>query len=279
MSNLTPRDCPENFILINNICVRIFNEPLTWYEAHTHCTSMGFSLALIDNFELEKQLNKALFNDDDESVTSSLYNENSSQPKSSSSAIVKKFWIGMRHLNHTNWFDSKNEMIKFRVDEANWWPWLIVDSSSYNQGSCVAKRRNSFVLEDCYKRMPFACQYRIPASKLERKSSVEMKCGLSSDAFAEHLTVPATSTNSAKSSHLVASKITPTPTATLKPSPIMTVLHASESGNDTQNLRATEQQQSFDIHGDNLPVKNPVLATKTNTDSSELFDFLIHSRL
>ncbi len=64
----------------------------------------------------------------------------------------------MRHLNETNWFDYKNELIKFRNDESKWWPWLVIDSTTYNIGSCVAKKQNWLFLQDCYKKLPFACQ-------------------------------------------------------------------------------------------------------------------------
>jgi hypothetical protein len=284
VSNLSPKDCPENFILVNNICVRIYNEQLTWYEAHTYCTSMGYSLALIDNFELEKQLNKVLFNDEDDSVVTSLYqtnSEGSSKSSNGQSPGMKRFWIGMRHLNHTNWFDSKNEMIRFRADEANWWPWLIVDSSSYSQGSCVSKRRNSFAMEDCYKRMPFACQYKLPTAKLERKASVEMKCGANSHIFAD----PAPQhgdlvTSPVQLSKGEGSRSSETVSAA-NPTPILTVLKTSEPSllsNVVNNLLTTmSTKQSVDDHlsqngqFNNLPVKNSVVSAKSN-DSCKLFE-------
>lgn len=129
--------CPENFISINNVCIRIFDEMLTWYEANSYCLSLGYSLALIDNFELEKQINKALFSNEEQEFRINSNKKN----------LIKKFWIGIRQLNQTNWFDSKNEVIHFRQDERNWWPWLIVDSNSYNQGSCLAKKRIYFFLK------------------------------------------------------------------------------------------------------------------------------------
>ncbi len=77
--------CPDNnFILIENSCIRIYNDipPLTWYEAQNYCSQKGYSLAIIDNFEMDKQINKALF--------------------SQSSSQLKKFWTGIRHLNETD---------------------------------------------------------------------------------------------------------------------------------------------------------------------------------
>lgn len=54
-------DCPVNFIRVKNVCVRIYNKLLTWYEAHNYCSGMGYSLAMIDDYELDKQLNNAVF--------------------------------------------------------------------------------------------------------------------------------------------------------------------------------------------------------------------------
>lgn len=71
---------------------------------------------------------------------------------------MKRFWTGLRHLNDSHWFDYKNEVIQFSENESSWWPWLVIDSRTYAQGSCVAKRRGAMFLDDCYKRMPFACQ-------------------------------------------------------------------------------------------------------------------------
>ena len=75
--------CPDNnFILIENVCIRIYNDipALTWYEAQNYCAQKGYSLAIIDNFEMDKQINRALF------IQSSF----------------KKFWTGIRHLNETD---------------------------------------------------------------------------------------------------------------------------------------------------------------------------------
>lgn len=182
VSNMNNLDCPDNFLLINNMCIRIFNEQLTWYEAHNYCAGLGYTLAVFDNFEMEKQLNKALFGDEDESEIPIVSNSQSKLISSSltvSSKSLKKFWIGIRHLNQTNWFDYKNELINFRSDEKAWWPWLIVDSTTYNQGSCVGKKKNWFFLEDCYKRMPFACQYKSTKkfNPQKEKMKTQLTCG------------------------------------------------------------------------------------------------------
>ena len=161
-SKVKETDCPENFVLVDNVCLRVYNQMLNWYEAQKFCTGMGFSLAVVDNFELDKQLNKALFTE----------NENE-----------KKFWIGVKHLNQTSWFDSRNEVLELDPDEAKWWPWLVVDSTTYNLGSCVGKRKNYLFLDDCYKRMPFACQFKPIASSETINSKVQLKCGKNSDAF------------------------------------------------------------------------------------------------
>ena len=187
--------CPENFLLIDNVCLRVYNELLTWYEAHNYCSQLGFSLALIDNFELEKKLNKVIF--DNEEVSKSLFGINQTS-NINSNENLKKFWIGIRHLNKTNWFDHKNDLIQFRDDEKNWWPWLIVDSRTYNQGSCVGKRRNSFFLEDCYKRMPFACQYKQEYQTKQSNSKIQLKCGKNSNLFFKTQTSTTTTTSKAK---------------------------------------------------------------------------------
>lgn len=146
------------------MCLRIYDQELSWYEAHNFCSKSGYSLALIDTFELDKQLNRVLF--DSDLVVSSLFN----LTKSSTS----RFWTGIRHLNESHWFDYKNDPIRFKWDEATWWPWLVVDPTSYSQGSCVAKRSGAMFLDDCYKRMPFACQLIVtPSSSSMISTSVE----------------------------------------------------------------------------------------------------------
>lgn len=172
-------ECPDNnFILIDNICIRIYNnELLTWYEAQNFCLDKGYSLAIIDNFELDKQMNRALFSNIDQNDQSN----DSIKPLKTNNKInnlLKKFWTGIRHLNETNWFDYKNELIKFKRDEIKWWPWLVIDSSTYNIGSCVAKRQNSLYLEDCYKRMQFACQFK-PKQLInkQKQTRIQLKCG------------------------------------------------------------------------------------------------------
>jgi hypothetical protein len=152
--------CPKDFLLIDNVCVRIYDESVTWYEAQNFCDKLGYSLAMIDNFELDNQVNQALFDKKNESINYRQHRRQSNSFYNNEKEQEKRFWIGMRHLNTTNWFNHENKIIKFRDDEQNWWPWLIVDSTTYNKGSCVAKKYNSFNLEDCYQRMPFACQYK-----------------------------------------------------------------------------------------------------------------------
>ena len=77
-------------------------------------------------------------------------------------------------------FDHKNELIKFRRDEYKWWPWLGIDTSTYNTGgSCLGKRNNWLFLEDCYKKMAFACQTKPKPIKSQSKSAprIQFKCG------------------------------------------------------------------------------------------------------
>lgn len=169
-------NCPADFVLIENRCIRVYNKPLTWYEAHNYCHGMGYSLAMIDNFELDKQLNNALFNEQGEIITHT-YEVNNRN---------KNFWTGLKHLNETTWFDYKNEPIQFRSDEQNWWPWLVVDSSTYSMGSCVAKRADWLFLEDCYKRMPFVCEHN--QKPIVKSSSVQLKCGADSNQYFQSLT-------------------------------------------------------------------------------------------
>lgn len=182
-------NCPADFILVDNTCVRVFNEELTWYEAHNYCNGMGYSLAMIDNFELDKQLNNALFNSEEVLIPhgNDLLNKKN-----------KQFWTGLKHLNETTWFNYKNEPLRLRPDEENWWPWLVVDSSTYQKGSCVAKRASWMFLEDCYKRMPFACQYNQPATSSDtfKPKSIQLKCGADSLKYFQSLTTTTTTTTS-----------------------------------------------------------------------------------
>ena len=165
------------------MCLRVYDELLTWYEAHNHCSKLGYSLALIENFELEKKMNKILYDNDDFLIKSLFGLQNKTVASSGFGKNLKSFWTGIRHLNATDWFDSKNELLNLREDERKWWPWLIVDSKTYNQGSCVAKRRDWFFLEDCYKRMPFACQTNkrtnteMKRNNYNKQSKIEFMCG------------------------------------------------------------------------------------------------------
>lgn len=158
------------------MCMRIYEHELSWYEAHNFCSKSGYSLALIDSFELDKQLNRVVFNASSDLVLTSLFNTHSTTTTTTTTAssttqpLIKRFWTGIRHLNESHWFDFKNEPIVFGTDEANWWPWLVVDPASYSQGSCVAKRHGALFLDDCYKRMPFACQLAIAASSSDQST-------------------------------------------------------------------------------------------------------------
>jgi hypothetical protein len=178
LSNLNIK-CPNDFILIDNICIKIYNDlVLTWYEAHNYCLEKGYSLAIIDNFELDKQINKIIFSSNNQNNE---YKDDIIKLKTTNNN--NKFWTGMRHLNETNWFDYKNELIKFRNDESKWWPWLVIDSTTYNIGSCVAKKQNWLFLQDCYKKLPFACQSKQQQQQQQQNNNnnnrLQLKCGSS----------------------------------------------------------------------------------------------------
>jgi hypothetical protein len=164
--------CEEGFILVDNICVKVFSNQLTWYEAQSYCSSMGYSLLQLDNFESEKKINTILF--DKNSIASQRKN-----------LTLSKFWTGVKHLNRTNWFDARNQLLNLRRDEQTWWPWLIIDAKTYNHGSCVAKRENQLFLEDCYKRMAFACQYKPHVPSRPKESHLHLKCGKNENYFQE----------------------------------------------------------------------------------------------
>lgn len=215
-------ECPESFILIDNTCIRVYsNEMLTWYEAQSFCSEKGYSLAIIDNFELDKQINRALFGN----ANSDLDENDSSSLKLNRKQMnnLNKFWTGIKHLNDTNWFDYKNELIKFKHDEHKWFPWLVVDSSSYNIGSCVAKRQNWLYLEDCYKRMPFACQYKPKQlNKLAKKTRIQLKCGKNVNFLSEALKMkPVITTSLATAAHAEATSSQSLP-------PLILVHHSNE---------------------------------------------------
>ena len=164
--------CPSGFVLVDATCLKIVNKALTWYEAHAYCTYYGYSMLAIHSFAFERKLNRLLFDTDDTSSASSssgddllLSSSDSTATSNTSSANrptpppPRKFWVGVKRLNQTNWFDAGNQPIEFARDERAWWPWLVVDSQTLGMGSCVAKKRDHLVLDDCYKLMPFACQY------------------------------------------------------------------------------------------------------------------------
>lgn len=185
--------CADDFILVDNVCVRVYAEPLTWYEAQSYCAKLGHSLALFDHFELDKQLNRALFNATDGTVRVG--------GNSTSNSKMSKFWLGLKHLNATTWFDERNEPLPFRADERNWWPWLVVDSSTYNRGSCVGKRNEAFFLEDCYERMPFACQHMprpVDDKAAQTPPQIHIKCGNDAEAYFQTTSLPVTTTSSSQ---------------------------------------------------------------------------------
>lgn len=161
--------CPTNFIRVNNVCVKIFTQMLTWYEANSYCSNLGYSLAVIDSFKTDKQINRALFGSDE--YLDPFVLDNDSVGKN-----YANFWVGMRQLNETNWFDFDNKPIEFYSNEKNWWPWLVTDSSTFSHGSCIGKKKDFFFIQDCYKRMPFACQYK-PRIIQELQTNIKLKCG------------------------------------------------------------------------------------------------------
>ena len=124
-------------------------------------------------------MNKMLYDSEDLLKKSLFGLQNQTVGHLLGSKPLKSFWTGMRHLNSTDWFDSKNNVLNLRPDERNWWPWLIVDSKTYSQGSCVGKKRDWFFMDDCYKRMSFACQTSpiISANKGSLKTDIQFKCG------------------------------------------------------------------------------------------------------
>lgn len=84
-SNLQSHSCPPSFMLIDQVCVRIYEQELSWYEAHNYCSKSGYSLALIDSFELDKQLNRVLFDSATDLVVSGLFNLTKSSISSTTS--------------------------------------------------------------------------------------------------------------------------------------------------------------------------------------------------
>lgn len=258
--------CPDNFILINNICLRVYDQDMSWYEAHQFCTKQGYSLALIDNFELEKQLNKIIYDHGNDTILEGLFAFRK-LVRNGPNGPVRKFWTGIRHLNETSWFDFKNELIKFRPDESNWWPWLIMDAATYSQGSCVAKRKNHFFLDDCYKRMPFACQAKPVESAPSRSSSsgartkVHFKCGKNSHIFEQPEVQPQRSTIAAVQTSNVTKRAQSSP---------------QFYSNEDANANRLEKIAQVDLDADNLrlPVKISASESNSNRNDSSKHHFL-----
>jgi hypothetical protein len=133
--------CADNFYLVNNACIRVYSDlKLTWFEAKRFCTSHGFDLLEIDNFETSKEIGHII--GDDQAV-----------------------WTSMKHLNKTHWFNENNSVIIYDENVRFWWPWLEFDNLVEDRGTCVAKRKSGLILEDCYQNLQFACQYKIAKSK------------------------------------------------------------------------------------------------------------------
>ena len=272
------------------MCLRVYDEQLTWYEAHNFCSKSGYSLALVDNFELEKKMNKILF-DDDDLLLKSLFGLNQTV---NAGKKLKNFWLGIRHLNSTSWFDPQNNPLSLRSDEQKWWPWLVVDSKTYTQGSCVGKRRNWLFLEDCYKRMPFACQTnKLTANEnVSRPPTVEFKCGKSAGFTSKN--VPVT-TQSTPQSSTTKFKYQPAPIRyqDAVTAPISSVKSSSQLNKLVRNstrfskvdtLDEQEQHSSSEVNLALFTVKKNVAPTSlinngTHTDSSTIHIYCLVWRI
>ena len=224
--------CPINFIRVNNVCVKIFTQMVTWYEANSYCSNLGYSLAVIDSFQMEKQINQAFFNSDE--YLDPLVLDDDSAGKN-----YANFWLGMRQLNETNWFDFENKPLAFDSNEKNWWPWLVTDTSTFSHGSCIGKKKDFFFIQDCYKRMPFACQYK-PRVIKEHQVNSQLKCGklnteLKKDYGIKNLVI--SSTSSSKNS---TSKLNHGSVKLSEPLNKPVVLHSNSE--DNSNLKGQQHQ-------------------------------------
>lgn len=116
-------------------------------------------------------------------------------------------------MNDSHWFDYKNEPIKLSADESSWWPWLVVDPLTYAQGSCVAKRSGALFLDDCYKRMSFACQSLAQVSvdagdELASSSSISSISSSDSNSKNETASLPRVEMVLVSSGEIVSSAVT-----------------------------------------------------------------------
>lgn len=79
--------CPDSsFVLVDRVCVRVYEQELSWYDAHTFCSKSGYSLALIDSFELDKQLNRIVFDATTDLVQPGLFNLSNTKATTTSSS-------------------------------------------------------------------------------------------------------------------------------------------------------------------------------------------------
>lgn len=243
-------NCPASFIRINNVCIKIYTQMLTWYEANSFCSNLGYSLAVIDSFEMDKQIDRALFNSNEWLDLLVL-------DKDSGGKHLNTFWLGMRQLNETNWFDFDNKPLYFDKNEKNWWPGLATDISTISYGSCIAKKKDFFYLQDCYKRMPFACQYK-PKAIQPSTSRIRLKCGKfnTQDYGIQNLVTSSVSTKQQSTEKL---HYLNRPNRTHKPASIFNkpiVLHS----NIEDNFR-TDQQQVNLLPAHNNSTNNSLLAS------------------
>lgn len=163
--------CKDDWQLVGDNCVKVFNEPLDWRSANQKCLQMNGNLLKIDDVVSDLKLTQYM---------KSFYPE------------INSYWIGLRkyvdQYNQEKWMWSSNSTL---YSDVSWWPWrrttdtTTTSTSSYSIPSlnnCVLKRKNEdgyFTTScDTSNKNSFICQTSTvyPISK-ETTSELSLQCG------------------------------------------------------------------------------------------------------
>ena len=159
--------CRDNWQLVGDNCVKVFNERLDWRSANKRCKRIGGNLLKINDVTNDLKMTQYM---------------KTFHPE------VTSYWLGLRKYvdssNKERWMWSQNSTA---YDDVSWWPWAPVTTKTTSSKSvfaypnnCVQKHRN----EDGYfttscdsgNKNSFICQTEtISASDII--NDVRLQCG------------------------------------------------------------------------------------------------------
>jgi hypothetical protein len=128
--------CRDDWKLVGDSCIKVFNEALDWRSANQRCQQMNGNLLKIDDVTSDLKLTHFM---------KSFYPE------------ISSYWIGLRkyvdEFNKERWMWSNNST---NYDDVSWWPWTpnlsnvpqntqtkdAFASAFVYPNNCVLKQRN-----------------------------------------------------------------------------------------------------------------------------------------